>query len=653
MLVLQSDVVSAFRSLDPQRLAELPFEAADDFRKGVRAWEALSRQANAEADALLASLTGDGTLHPADLAFIRAFRHEIEGEYAAIVSELQPHLANLDGSIQNFRLYLRTADAMLKLRAFSSVQEVLEPLTRAPGRTGTLEAMFIILQGMMSTSVDKERLIEHVALIDGLLEKGFRLTESDNVVFYATWLEHHKIEPPIAPLLNAHAAMVEAFRTDNRELITTLLVMGDRHKAACAVRAAGRNYARKPFPIEGIDIERVAYLFSSHEEHEAARQAILLGFPKSRINKNQNLWGPLMLASYYAGRWKETIEVFRDHRDELPRLRFYDNARALKAVCEFQLRRFPEALKSMDELGARFYDHTSGSEAVAYFLTVLATSGVEAAIGNAARAFGFKKESPDWLNEYATTALTQLAVHDKAAALDAWFTFLDEVLRPEIRADMLQRIGDMMVEWALPDNAETIAAKLDVMGETHRAALLRAFIACERGNVDDMEKGFARTTEITGRTTPEFLLLRARCRRRLGLVDATRADLETLLADEKFIRRHAAFAIQEGLLRESSGPASEIESARQRATDHIRVAARNGDEAAIMNYEMEQLVTGESGLAYLLLAREAYRREPESIEVVRLARKAVRSARAEQWVRDEAGEIQSKWESANLLLPKG
>ncbi|MBI1289669.1 hypothetical protein GC173_00300 [bacterium] len=652
MLVLKSDVQNAFRALDPFRVAELDLKPEDDFRRAVLAWEALSRGEIGEADTLLAALTGDGTLHPADLAFVQAFRYEQDGEFQRIVDTLTAQFGQLEGSIQGFRLYLRAADALLKLREFAKVQQVLDPLLQPPGRTGTLEAMFIVLQGMMATGAEKDRLIEHVALIDGLLEKGFRLTESDNVIFYATWLEQHRIEPPIAPLLNSHAGMVEAFRTENRELITSLLVMGDRHKAPSAVRCAGRNYARKPFPFEGIDVERATYLFSSHEEHDAARQAVLMGFPRSRINKQQNLWGPLFLSSYYAGKWKEVLDIYRDHREELPRMKFHDNARSIKAVCEFQLRRLPEALRTMDELGLKFYDHTTGSEAAAHFLTVLALRSVEAAIEVAAKSFTIKKENSEWVNEYATTILTQLAVHDRVAGLDAWIHFLGEVLRREVRAETLQRVGDMMVEWALPHNAETVATELEKLGEKQRAVLLRAFVACEKGDAAAMEEGFAATAALTGRETPEFLLLRGRCRRRLGLFDLAKADVEALLADEKFLRRHAAFGLKEGLLRQAGAPSQQAEDARANGLAHIRTAARNADESSIMTYEMNQLASGETAYAYLLLGRDAEQRDPDSIEVLRLYRKAARSAIAEDYVREEAKRLQARWEDTNLLLPR-
>jgi tetratricopeptide (TPR) repeat protein len=645
-----ADLHNAFRLLDRVRLSRWEIHPTDDLRRLVLAWAALADGEVERGDALLASLTNDNSVHPADVAFVRAFRRELDGDFQGIVAELEPHLA-ATGTLQDFRLRLRTADALLKLREFQRVQEVLDPLLQPPGRVGTLEAHFIVMQGMMATTVPKEQLIEQVALIDGLLEKGFRLTEPANVVYYATWLEHHRIEPPIAPLLNAHGGMVENFTTDDRDLIMTLLVMGDRHKAPAAVRAAGRNYARRPFPLEAIDPERASYLFTSHEEHEAARQAILMGYPKARIHKQQNLWGALLLTSYYAGRWKEALDIFRDHREEILRGKFSDNARMIRAVCELQLKRFPEALRTMEELGMKFYDQASGAEAAAWILATLALKPPAEIKPVAARAYTVREKDTEWLNEYTTTILTHLIVHERAEALTEWLNFLPSVLRAETTPDTLQRIGDMAVEWAMPASAEEIVGRLEALGQPARAALLRAFVASERGDLPGMEQAFARAIELLGSANGELLLMRARCRRRQKDFDGARADLTAALAIEGFRHRSAVLAIREGMLYDEGASTEELEAIRREIALTIEQRARNADEAAILNYEREQLRIGESAAAYLALARDAADRDPDNIEVLRLARKAANAPDATPEQREAARAIRKRWEDANLILP--
>jgi hypothetical protein len=517
--------------------------------------------------------------------------------------------------------------------------------------TGTLEAHFIVLQGMMATNMPKDRLIEQVALIDGLIEKGFRLTEANTVIFYAGYLLRYRIEPPIGPLLNAHESLVDGFETDDNDLIALLLSAGDKYRAPCAVRAAGRSYARAPFPLEGIDIERAAYLFSSHEEHEAARQAFLLGYPKSRIHKEQSLWGPLLLATYCAGHNKEALDIIREHREEIPRLKHANNIRLVKVLCEFGLRRFAEALRGMQELDIRFYDQATPGEACAYPMALIATGAKpEAVIQAIMRGVDVRIEDQKWTNEFSTAILTQLAVHERVEELKLWVVAMQKALHVRAIPDVLQRVGDMGVEWAIYPLAEEAYRQLIQKGEVRRAALLKAFIEGDQGNQAGMEEQFALALGSSA-PTPDFLLLRARLRRRAGNQASAIADLELILQKNDYPRRHAALAILEGIYREKADHAR-IDETRNLINSFIAANA-TGDQATMMGYEASQLVAGDSPGSLLFLATKAQAAEPEGIELLRLVRKAQRAYDATPEQRTFAKTIRDAWEKKHLILPLG
>ncbi|CAN5359781.1 hypothetical protein BH09SUM1_BH09SUM1_31640 [soil metagenome] len=649
---LDKELRIAFQRLDVHRIHEIAARVGtsspvDDFARVIFAFGALAAGDAAGADAWLGGTTGDGTASLADLAYVRAFSREQEGNYGAVVETLAAHLAD-PRATHPARMRLRVADALLKLRRFDELQSALAPLMEPPGVPETLEAHFVVLEAMLKAGAEKEKLIEHVVMVDALLEKGFRLSDAPNVVYYANLLSTNRIEPPIAAMLNGHAALLDAYETEDRDEMQFLLTAGEKYKAPAAVRAAGRSYAKHPFPWDGIDGDRASYMFSTHEEHEAARQSILFGYPKSRINKSQDLWGPLILTTYHAGRWKETLDILRDHRAEIAQLPLAANAMMLRASCEFQLGRYAEAIATARGMEGKFFDEASGQEGALEALGLAALGRTAEIVRAAERAFAAKKDDAEWMNSYATAVLTELMIFEREDALREWLKFLTKILRADMLVGMLHRIGDMAVEWAMPAIALAAADMLQKLNEPARAAVVRGFAAAEQGREVEFEMHMTTALDLLadqGRNN--LLFTRARGRWRFGRREEALADLEGIIATADHPRRHVALALRSGILGEL-GRSEESAIASEAALEMVRQRASNPDAATIMLYEIGQVSAGESAESYLTQARSAEQKQKGSVETLRLGRKTMRAFGANAEVRQAAEELVENWKKENL-----
>lgn len=642
----------AFSLLDHEAIRRLARgaegNAPDDFARIAFAFSHLVAGEHEPADALLNAVSGDGTASPADFAYVRAFRLELADDHEAVVGLLRHHLDDPKAT-HGARMRLRVADALLKLRRFAELREVLAPLLQPPGVDQTLEAQFIVLEAMLASAAPKETLIEQMALIDLLIERGFRLSEAGNVVYYAHLMDTHRIEPAIAPLFNAHEGLVDVYTTDMPSDIEFLAIAGEKYKVPAAVRCAARSYLRHPYTMKDLDPDRVAYLFAAHEQHDAARTLILACHSKAQITRDQNLWGPLILMSYHSGKWKETLDLLREHRAEITKLPLADNSRMIRAVCEYQLGRFAEALATIQSLGDAFCREARGIEAASEPFALLALDRIADLETAARRALAIRKDDQEFIAEYVTRILTEIMIRENYPAFRAWLKFLASVFRDEARAMDTQRIGEVAVEWAMPEAGRLAALELYAMDETVRATLLRALAEAEEGQADAAISMLTGLIENPGPLEREAVLLyRARIARRHGRPGDALRDCETVIAST-FPRRHLAMAVKLGVYTEQGRPEEALAALDQELGKLIGSLAPSREAHSIMMFESRQFARGDGPQALLDSAKNAATGEPDSIEVLRLARRAARSAPTDSPVRREAQALESNWIEKFLL----
>ena len=648
---LEKELRAAFARLDHEAIARIEAEGgppASDHARIAYAFARLAVGDTGGADALLSAVGGDGTASLADFAYVRAFRSESAGDRQAVVELLTQHLAD-PRATHGPRMRLRVADALLKLRRYQEMMAALEPLLQPPGTDQTLEAHLIVLEGMIAWKEEREKLIEFLAVVDLLVERGFRLSEAGNVVYYARLFHDNRIEPPVAALLTAHGDKLDVYTTTDEDEIFFLLVAGEKYKAPAAVRSAGKSYSAQPFAWKDVEPERAAYLFAAHEEHDAARLSILRTVPKSRIDKDVAMWGPLMLETYQCGLWKDTLEMIRDHRAEIARLPMAPHIATIRAVCEYQLGRLDESLSHIAGQGADFHANSSGHEAICEALALARVGRLAEFHSAVERAFAARPGDGDFANEYASTLINELMIRELHDALALWLDFVPRILPPETLPAMQFRLGEITLEWAMPAATATLADTLRAAGHLTYARLLDAQLAEHRGDADAMEHSLAAAiAEPAPLRADEVPLYRARARRRLGKIDAAIADLDAQLADPAAARRHIALGMRAGIARDRGEDSARIDDLLRQAGEVVRERARSRDEASVMTFEVQQTFHGDSPAAMLAGAREAERRQPGNVETLRLARRAARAHAAPAEVAREAAALEAKWIAGNL-----
>lgn len=651
---LEQQLVSAFRRLDDAdiRLAAESISAEETWNDRCRiivAFGYLAIGNTEKADPLIAAIGGDGTASLADFAYIRAFRRELEGDYEGIIEMLSHHLEAEDAT-HGGRMRLRVADALIKLERWGEIAQALGPLLEPPGTPDSLEAHLIILEAMVRTKDTQERLIEQTTLIDVLLERGFRLNEAQNAVYYARLMDTHRIEPPIGPLLKGHEHLIDQWTPDGEGVVQFLVAAGDKHKAPGAIRAAARGYIQNPFKWEDADPEKVAYLFASHDEHEAARQTILNSFSKSAIKKNQNLWGPLLLETYHSGHWREALEILREHRVDISRGNTGAHAAMVRAVCEYHLGRFSEAMTHFDEARAQ-YGYTigeTGNEAACEILC-LAVLEREGEMGpRAAKLISARKEEGEYIDALLTAIMNELIIRDLDKALSTWIDALRRLVPAQALPSVFLRLGEVLVEWSKPAAAAQIAGALKDLGNKAGATMTEALVA----SIDDRENSIVlidnAVSEAEDAHREMLQFQRVRLRRKAGKYPEALAELEELLTREKSPRRHALLAMKAGILRDRGEELSVVDDVLRQAGEHSQHAATSRDVYQMMVSEIRGIFAGESPDALERQLKSVRAGEPGSVEVLRLARKLLNTPDATAKQRDVCREIAEQWIAENL-----
>lgn len=647
---IHEEIRTAFARLDVTGLLRLEKAlAGKPLNDMARVAFAFAHHASGQdAEAILASLEGDGKAPRADLAYVRAFMNESASDYGAVVNTLSQHLDDPDAT-HSGRMRLRVGDALMRLGRYQEIEQALGPVLQPPGNQFTLEGHCIVLEAMLRSGAPKEKLIEYAAVIDGLAERGFAMQEVPNALYYAQMLEKSRIETVVPRLLNAHSGLLDRYETANREEIEYLLAAGEKFKVPAAVRAAGRSYAKNPFPWHGSEPEKIAYLFASHEEHEAALQTILAHYGKKEIESRQELWGILLIESYNAGRWKETLELYTDHRREIAKLPIADNAAMIRAVAQHHLGRHGEFLQSVEQLGEAFYKQASGEEAAREGLS-LAAVGREKEIPEAAkRAFSARRGEQEFAGQYASTMLNECTIRELGAALSAWIAFLPSILPAEQRGLHLFRLAEVVSQWSMLDQAEELAELTTAAGDPGRGAMLRGAIAAARGEALAAERFFEEAIrQLDGPGRSLAILRRGNARRRLEDARGAAADVETALADATFPGRYAVLALRAALLRESGAPDDQIQQALNESMAAIRALNPSAEQAVAMRFDAQQVFAGDSPAAMLHAAQVIAHSDFGSVEVLRLGRKAARAFDATEEIRNAAEELCERWRAENL-----
>lgn len=639
------EVQDAFRQLDHARLYALgtgaPAELSDAERVAL-AFGALAHGDPEGADRLLAGASADGTAPLADLAYVRAFRAESRGDHEGVIRYLRPHLSDTRAT-HGPRMRLRMADAALKINRPDIGTEALQPLLQPPGTPETLEAYLIVLESMLVAKYDKEKVIETSAIVDVLLERGFRLPQPGNVVYYARLLEAHRIEALVPALLKAHEVLLDRYQTEDEGDILFLLGAGEKHKVPAAVRAAARGYARKPFRIKEHEPDKVAFVFGTHEEHAASCRVLETHFAKDRIARDQALWGPYLLSSYCAGRWQTALDVIVAHRSELqknPAMR--DNSAMLRVVCEFHLGRDQEALAGIQRLGAAFHREARGLEAACEPLALLRIGQTAKLADAIARAFAVHADDAEFKDEYANAVTNDLLIRDGQEGLRAWLPALFGSLPAESRSGALQSLAEMMAEWAMPSVILAAEPLLDDI-QAARKAYFRGLAAALSGDEATMRREFESAIANPGllkRESLQFAL--ARWLRRYGHRDEA-LKLAEALAAGPFPARHAAMALRIGLLEDMGGSVENMRAEKAKLDEHLRAKAPSREGFQMMFFEATQFLAGDAPERTLAAARQAEAVTPGSIETLRLARKAARAHDATADVREAALKIEAAW----------
>lgn len=598
------------------------------------------------AEELLGRLQNDGTVPAADVAYARAFLKYELGDATGLLEELLPFLDDSDTTLGG-QMRLLAAEALVELERFDEVRGVLKPLLEPPGTEGTLGAHFILLESILyKGNADRNKLIEIASVIDLLLERGHRLGNALNVVHCTKLLWKHGIEGIIERLLNCHAEELEGYTDFSEDSITMLLEVGEKLKVPVAVRCAGASYRERPFSWHEPSGDHAAYLFSSHEEHEAARLSILKSYSKKKIKNERDIWGPFLLYSYYSGSWKETLNLIWDKRHALRDLDIFSNISKVRAVCEYNLGRHEEAVKRIEELGLSFYLEAEPLEAMVHPAGLAALGRIDDLKGSVELMMKVRGDDPSYIVNFLSSAVDEILFRSYREALLPWIKIV-LVNVPE-RTKIIKVLFTVMLSWGEWRIAEYIKEKI---GEEDESAglLAEARLAAATGKASEAEELYARL-ENDRNADPAWRPCRARDRRRCGNVEGAREDaLYIVEKTEVDVHHAAAHAIlagtnMAGATLKDKEVMAQIQTA---ATIAGQVASSDADRQGILSQVWEDSFGHhpEGLLSSLDMVMEA---QPGSVEVLRLARLIAGTYDATDEQRDKALKIRRAWESANF-----
>lgn len=653
---INDQIFDAYRRLDHETILQFAkvLKAAENDRDRVAlAFAHMAKGERETAEYYITRFEGDDSVPEADRAYVKAFQAELDNDHQKVVELLGPHMED-EQSTHGARLRLRVADACNRLEMHQRTVKALEPLLSPPGVPETLEAHLILMEALLDSGAEQEKLIEEAAVIDALLERGFRLKDAANVSYYAELLQHYQIEAVIERLLNSHEAELSNYLTEDPEEIRFLLTAGQKYKAPGAIRAAARSYAKDPFEWgDELDGEKLAYTFSSHDEHRAARATIYTSFPEKEIHERQAVWGPLILSCYFAGEYQEALDLIQRHRNEIPKLQMADNAAMIRSVCEFNIGRFGEALDTARAMGDKFYKEAAGHEATVIPRALLRLGKLEE-IANAfkeAIAAESAKEDKNYQNIYFNQILHDCYLYENLEWLKAVIGGLAEVFPASNRPMMLKSVAETAMEWAMPEAVDFCIEHLEEY-HTPLIEFLKALRAANLMETEAMETHFAKALDDPDKIGKEHILLyRARWRRRHKRYDEALADVDAILANEDYPRRHAPLAINAGILTDSGNPASrDIHDLRRQIDEFIQKKAESREMAAMLLADSRHFYEGDRPEAMLQAAERTEKQNPGVSESVRLARKAAKAPDAPKETTEKARGFIRAWFEKNKVL---
>ncbi|MCC5878179.1 MAG: hypothetical protein JJU11_18320 [Candidatus Sumerlaeia bacterium] len=628
MNITRDELWKQFRNLDFDGLylawqqAAEPANPTDDFHRVVYSLGLFAAHQMEQGDNLMGSLADDGSIAPGDVAFVKALRADLLGEKEEIIRELWPHLDGKD-AIHADKLRLRMADALLDLGRFDEIAAVLEPYLEPPGMDQTLESHLILLQGIVATGGGQERLVEQASLIDTLLERGFRMSHGSTVLFYADYLGVNGIEPLVAPLLKAHGSIVEQYVTPNPDEIELLLDLGERHKFPSAVRAAARSYERNPFPWNETDPEKAAYLFASHEEHNAARLTFLHSHDEESLDTDSEIWGPYLLETYLTGMWQETLDLLDKHSDDLASHPMAGQALVMRHSCLYHLGRFAESINFLDDNREEFNAKASPEEHAVDIFNHLALGRVDVLKTRTLATISALMPNGDLVDQYIQAILIEMMKRNDYGAFNEWIRcFFGAMGDGPRKVHLLVGVGHMAMEWGCEENMETCISLLREIGRDSDSLVMAAHKAAWfHHDSGVLEGNYGVVLEATASgVQPSLLVDRGRMRRLIGDLEGARKDLEKALEHPDAVPVHLASGILSSVYRSLGVERAVIEDVEKRALEWMKTKARSQEEFSSLQSRSLVAFRGDSPETHYNYLQGLQKTHPQSLEILRLAR---------------------------------
>ncbi|MCC7390835.1 hypothetical protein IT571_00575 [Candidatus Sumerlaeota bacterium] len=646
------ELKAAFRALDEDRMIELsrrsPYplaEMSDAGRLGL-AFGLLAAGRTAQADGVLATVQGDGSAPLADFGFVRAFRHTVDNNHAAAIQAMA-HLLDDPRATHGSMMRLRLADSLIKLGNHDQLRQVLAPFLQPPGNDHTLEAALIIVDSMIRNKIRGDAMIEQVALIDILLERGFRLTKVENVVFYAELLHNNSVEGVVGNMLGSHADLLDRYIPTEPVEIEFLLTAGDKYKVPAAVRSAGEGYARHPFKFAKVEAESASYLFSAHEQHRAAREVIPAHFSRNAIRKDPALVRSMMILNYYAQEWKEALELIRDNREALRDRELYEEAMRMRASCEYHLGRYSECLDTAKTLGGNVVGDSPQATA-AEALASLALNRPEAFAAAVNRVLAARKYDDETLMHYFSEIVHEVALHEQRIGI------LTAFLRTQPKKNsmsVLDMIADQSVRFSWFDGMDAVSGEYEAHGERIKSLYFKGLRLVEQGReadalavADDIASD-ANDRAGIGRT------LKATVLRRFRRYEEALGVCEELLAS--LPQSFTTHGIRIGILNQLGRPKEEVEAAQNAAMNAINQRSRSREEFDFLRNRVAAAAYSDEVANKVTQMRKLAANDFDAVETLRLARVVGRSFDAEEASRAEASALQAQWIAKNQVAWEG
>ncbi|MCC6547202.1 hypothetical protein IT570_08545 [Candidatus Sumerlaeota bacterium] len=646
-MTFDEELKAAFKTLDEERLVELsrrspyPLEEMSDAGRVGLAFGLLAAGRPQQGDGVLATVQGDGSAPLADFAFVRAFRYTIDNNHAAAIQAMM-HLLDDPRATHGMLMRLRLADSLIKLGHHDQLRMVLAPFMKPPGNEHTLEAALIIVDSMLRNKIRGDAMIEQVALIDVLLERGFRLSKVENVMYYGELLHTSGVEGVVGRLLGSHGEALDQYTPQTPVEIEFLLTAGDKYKVPVAIHAAARGYARHPFRFAKAEPEAAAYIFSAHEAHRAAREVLPAHFSRSAIKKDATLARTMIILNYYAQQWKETLAMIVEHRDALRDPELAREAARMRASCEYHLGRYEECLATVKSLGGDVVGESVEATA-AEALAALALANDRqfgAAVTSVVRS---QKYDSQKLMQYFSEIIHEVALQEKGLDVLIMFSRAQDKVLANGLLDML---ADQAVRFSWLDGMAAIAAAFEEQGERVRSLYFRGLGAIERGERESAlscAKGIMETGE--DKLQVGSVLKATALRRFRQYDDALACCAEILSASPENL---TALGMSIGILRQMARPDAEVQAAQHKAMEVINNGARSKEDHDFRRTRVGAAAFSDETHVKVDQMRKLKRDDFDSVETLRLARVVSRAFDARADAVGEARTLEAEWLKKNL-----